>query len=41
MSKINHPNLIKAYAVIIANNNAYIAMPLMLYGDLSSVISYK
>ena len=41
MTKIKHPNLIGAYAVIAANNNAYIVMPLMQYGDLSSVIKYK
>ena len=41
MSKIVHPNLIKAYAVIILDCTAYIIMPLMLYGDLSNIISFK
>ena len=41
MSKIVHPNLIKAYAVIIVDCTAYIIMPLMLYGDLSNIISFK
>ena len=41
MSKIDNPNLIKAYAVILVSNKAYIIMPLMLYGDLSNIISFK
>ena len=41
MSKIVHPNLIQAYAVILVESTAYIIMPLMLYGDLSSIISFK
>jgi serine/threonine protein kinase len=41
MSKIVHPNLIKAYAVIILDCTAYIILPLMLYGDLSNIISFK
>ena len=41
MIKIVHPNLIKAYAVIIVDCTAYIIMPLMLYGDLSNIISFK
>ena len=41
MSKIVHPYLIQAYAVIIMDSKAYIIMPLMLYGDLSSIISFK
>ena len=41
MSKIIHPNLINAYAVIIVDCTAYIIMPLMLYGDLSNIISFK
>ena len=41
MSKIVHPNLIQAYAVILVETTAYIIMPLMLYGDLSSIISFK
>ena len=41
MTRIIHPNLLRAYAVIIPNNKAYIIMPLMLYGDLSSIIKFK
>ena len=41
MSKIIHPNLVPAYNVIIFNNKAYIVMPLMLYGDLSSIVNFK
>lgn len=41
MSKIVHPNLIQAYAVIIVDCTAYIIMPLMLYGDLNKIISFK
>ena len=41
MSKIVHPNLIQSYAVIIMNDTAFIIMPLMLYGDLNSIISFK
>ena len=41
MTRIIHPNLLRAYAVIIPNNKAYIIMPLMLYGDLSSIITFK
>ena len=41
MSRIIHPNLVRAYTVIIFNNKAYIIMPLLSYGDLSSIISFK
>ena len=41
MSRIIHPNLVRAYTVIIPNNKAYIIMPLMLYGDLKSILKYK
>ena len=41
MSRIIHPNLVRAYTVITFNNKAYIIMPLLLYGDLSSIISFK
>lgn len=41
MSKINHPNLVPAYAVIIINNIAYIVMPLMLYSDLATILEFK
>ena len=41
MSRIIHPNLVRAYTVIIIKNLAYIIMPLMLYGDLSSIIRFK
>ena len=41
MSKIVHPNLIPAYSVILVDCKAYIIMPLMLYGDLSNIISFK
>jgi serine/threonine protein kinase len=41
MSKIVHPNLIQAYAVIMVECKAYIIMPLMLYGDLNNIISFK
>ena len=41
MSRIIHPNLVRAYTVIIINNLAFIIMPLMLYGDLSKIISFK
>ena len=41
MSKINHPNLIQAYAVIIVDCTAYLIMPLMLFGDLSNIIAFK
>lgn len=41
MSKIVHPNLIQAYAVIVVDCTAYIIMPLMLYGDLSKIIAFK
>ena len=41
MTKIIHPNLVRAYTVISYNQKAYIVMPLLLYGDLSSIISFK
>ena len=41
MSKIVHQNLIQSYAVIMVDDTAFIIMPLMLYGDLSSIISFK
>ena len=41
MTRIIHPNLARAYAVITLDNLAYIIMPLMLYGDLKSIISFK
>ena len=41
MSRIVHPNLIQSYAVIILDIKAYIIMPLMIYGDLSSIISFR
>ena len=41
MTKIIHQNLVRAYTVIIVNSKAYIVMPLMLYGDLSSIIKFK
>ena len=41
MSKIIHPNLVQAYAVIMVDNTAYIIMPLMLYGDLSNIMLFK
>ena len=41
MTRIIHPNLLRAYAVIIPNNKAYIVMPLMIFGDLSSIIKFK
>ena len=40
MSKVTHPSLIGTYCTIITENNAYIMMPLMIYGDLSSIISF-
>ena len=41
MSKIVHQNLIQSYAVIMVDNTAYIIMPLMLYGDLNAIITFK
>ena len=41
MSRIVHPNLVPSYAVIILDIKAYIIMPLMIYGDLSSIISFR
>ena len=41
MSRIVHPNLIQSYAVIILDTKAYIIMPLMIYGDLSSIIAFR
>ena len=41
MSKIIHQNLIQSYAVITKDYIAYLIMPLMLYGDLSTIISFK
>ena len=41
MSRIVHPNLIQSYAVILLDTKAYIIMPLMIYGDLSSIIAFR
>ena len=41
MSRIVHPNLVQSYAVIILETKAYIIMPLMIYGDLSSIIAFR
>ena len=41
MSKIVHPHLIQAYAIITIDCKAYIIMPLMLYGDLKNILSFK
>jgi len=41
MSKIVHPNLIRALAVILVETKAYVIMPLMLYGDLKSIINFN
>lgn len=41
MSSLIHPNLIRNYQTIITEKFAYIIMPLMSYGDLSSIIQFR
>ena len=41
MAKMIHPNLIRCYIAITKGNTLNIVMPLMSYGDLSIIMSFK